>query len=103
MGIPMVLVSGGRQRLHRYNNAITRATRGRSDRTHPGLKVAKDKVNSPIKAWNYFVNDSLSKKIVQYTNDYGQQKCSKWNDITIEDPKSFIVIPFIAGMQTGQN
>jgi hypothetical protein len=40
----------------RYNDVFTRrATRGRTDRTHPpGLKVAKCTVNSPIKAWNYF-------------------------------------------------
>jgi len=38
----------------RYNDVFTRATRGRTDQTHTGLKVAKSTVNSPFKAWNFF-------------------------------------------------
>jgi hypothetical protein len=83
----------------RYLDVFTKTTRGRTDRTHPGLKVSKHTVHSPIKAWMFFFTDSLLKKIVQYTNDYGHRKCSKWNNINMEDLKSFIAILSIAGIQ----
>ena len=36
---------------------------------------------------------------MRYTNDYGQEKCSRWTDITGGDLKDFIAILFLASIQ----
>jgi hypothetical protein len=36
---------------------------------------------------------------VRYSNEYGQEKCSRWSDITTTDLKDFFAILFIAGIQ----
>jgi hypothetical protein len=78
---------------------FTRVTRGTQNPSPPGLKVNKNSLNSPIKAWSYIFTTSLLNKIVKYTNDYGTSKCSKWNDITVSDLKDFIAVLFLAGIQ----
>jgi DNA polymerase III epsilon subunit-like protein len=83
----------------RYDDVFTRETRSQSDRRHPGIKISRNTVNSPIKAWNYIFTEHLLSKIMKYTNEYGQEKCSRWTDITTTDLREFIAILFIAGIQ----
>ena len=51
----------------RYNDVFTRETRGNSERRLPGLKISRNSVNSPLKAWNYIFTEPLLSKIVGYT------------------------------------
>jgi len=83
----------------RYDDVFTRATRGRSDRTHPGIKISRNTLNSTIKAWSYIFTEHFLNKIATYTNDYGQEKCSSWTDITSTDIREFIAILFLGGVQ----
>jgi DNA polymerase III epsilon subunit-like protein len=83
----------------RYDDVFTRETRGNSERRLPGLKISRNSVNSPLKAWNYIFTESLFSKIVGYTNSYGQEKCSRWTDITVGDLKDFIAVLFLSSIQ----
>ena len=83
----------------RYDDVFTRETRGHSDHLHPGLKISKNTVNSPLKSWINIFTEPLLNKIVRYTNDYDQEKCSRWTYITVGDLKDLIAILFLAGIQ----
>lgn len=85
--------------LEVLRGCTTRNVEGREINTGPRLKISRNSVNSPIKAWRYIFTDVLLHKIVDYTNDYGNEKCSKWQDITVQDLKEFIAVLFIAGIQ----
>ena len=83
----------------RYNEVFNRRTRGRPEFRTPGLKISKNTVNSPMKAWSYIFTPTLLSKIIGYTNQYGQEKCSKWIDINVGDLKDFISILFLSAIQ----
>jgi len=85
----------------RYDEAIAggSTTRQCNERNKSCLKTSINTVNSPIKAWRYIFTQGIWNKIVQYTNDYGNAKCSNWIDITVNDLTDFISILFITSIQ----
>ncbi len=64
-----------------------------------GLKCSSNSVNSPPKAWNAIFTRSLIQRIVDYTNDYGNDKAPSWKDVDRSDFINFICILFISGVQ----
>ena len=64
----------------KYNNKLRRNSRNTSidDGDVPsGLKISRNTVNSPIKAWSYIFTETILNKIAKYTNDYGSYNCSR--------------------------
>lgn len=64
-----------------------------------GLRCASMTVNTPIRAWKSIFTDSLLKKIVGYTNEYGEANCPDWEPVSVLDVTDFISCLFISGIQ----
>jgi DNA polymerase III epsilon subunit-like protein len=64
-----------------------------------GLQVSKNSVNSPLKAWKAIFSETIWKKIVSYTNEYGEMKSDNWQAINKSDIIDFICCLFIASVQ----
>jgi DNA polymerase III epsilon subunit-like protein len=75
----------------------TRQTDGETLTT--GLQVSRNSVNSPIKAWKAIFTESILKKIVNYTNEYGNLKSETWDTIEKSDIIDFVCCLFIASVQ----
>jgi DNA polymerase III epsilon subunit-like protein len=83
-----------------YEEVFTRNdTRNNTEHVLTGLKISKNTVNSPLKAWNFIFTEPLLNKIVRCTNDYGQEKSSRLTDISTGDLKEFIGILFLSSVQ----
>lgn len=69
-------------------------------RTHrTGLQCSPIDVNTPIRAWREIFKNVLLDKIVRYTNNYGQAKAKRWQDISRRDLEAFFAVLFISGIQ----
>lgn len=64
-----------------------------------GLQVSKNSVNSPLKAWRAIFTETILKKIVSYTNEYGEWKSEKWDQVDKSDIIDFICCLFISSVQ----
>ena len=80
-----------------YRQRETRQTIPTVNRT--GLQCSENSVNTPAKAWRQIFTAAFLRKIVGYTNEYGEAKCKHWKDITVSDLMEFISVLFIAGIQ----
>ena len=75
-----------------YRKKTTRQSVG--DRT--GLQCSPHSVNSPAKAWRQIFTHALLDMIVEYTNQYGCERCKDWVNINRQDLMDFIAILFIS-------
>ena len=63
------------------------------------MQCSRNTVNSPLKAWRHLWKNSLLDNIVQYSNEYGTSKSTRFVPFSRKDLTDFFCILFIASVQ----